>query len=108
MSYFDPLASIRGHLVVIFWTEVSSSGNFSMYAWKSLSSSNLSFKVSGIAFLHMSTGLIVGRCGISSCVIWVRDGGGGVDTKSTMFLVVEVFVLLPFLANLVVHLLLKM
>ena len=52
-----------------------------MYAGKSQSWSNLSFKVFGIAFLHMSTGLMVGSCGIYSCVIWVGDGGGGVDTK---------------------------
>ena len=42
----------------------------------------------------MSTGLIVGSYGISSYVIWVRDGGGGVETKLTTFSVVEVFV--PF------------
>ena len=96
MSYLDPPASNIGHLVVIFWIEVSSLGNLSMYAWKSLSWSNLSFRVSGIAFLHMSNGLMEGSCGIFSCVIWVGEGGGGVDTKSTIFLVVEVFVLFTF------------
>ena len=44
----------------------------------------------------MSTRLVEGSSGIASCVIWVRDGGGGVDTKSTTFSVVEVFVLLTF------------
>ena len=44
----------------------------------------------------MSTGLMKGRCGIYSCVIWVKDGGGGVDTKATMFSAVEVFVLFVF------------
>ena len=67
-----------------------------MYAWKSLSWSNLSFRVSDIAFLHMSTRLMVGSYKISSCVIWVRYGGGGVDTKSTMFSTIEVFVLFTF------------
>ena len=80
--------------MVFLCTEVSNSSNFSIYAWKSLSWSNLSFRVSDIEFLHISTGLMEGSCGISSCVIWVRDRGGGVDTKSTIFLAIEVFV--PF------------
>ena len=96
MSFLDPLASISIHLVVILWTEVSSSGNFLMYAWNPQSWSNLSFKVSDIAFLHMSIGIMEGSYGFSSCVIWVGDGGGGVDTKSTMFSAVEVFVLFTF------------
>ena len=96
MSSLDPPVSNRGALVVIFCTEVSNSGSFSMYTWKSLSWSNLSFKVSSIAFLHMSTRIIVGSYGISSCVIWVGDGGGGVETKSTTFLFIEVFVLFTF------------
>ena len=96
MSFLDPLDSIRGHMVVIFWTEVSSLGNFSMYAWKSLSWLKCSFRVFDIASLHMSTGIMEGSCGISSYVIWVGDGGGGVDTRSTMFSVVEVFVLFTF------------
>ena len=96
MRFLDPLASINGHLVVILWKEVSSSGKFSMYAWKSQSWSNLSFKVSGIAVLHMSTGIMEGSFGISSCVIWVGDGGGGVDIKSTMLSAIKVFVLFSF------------
>ena len=67
-----------------------------MYAWKSPSWSNLSFRVFGIAFLQMSTGIMVGTCGLSSCVIWVGDGGGDVETKSTMFSDVEVFALFTF------------
>ena len=67
-----------------------------MYAWKSISWLNLSFKVFGLAFLHMSTRIMEGSFGISSCVIWVGDGGGGVDTRSTIFLVVEVFVVFDF------------
>ena len=67
-----------------------------MYAWKSLSWLNLSFRVYGIAFLLMSTGIMVGICGLSSFVIWVGDGGGGVETKSTMFSPVEVVLLFTF------------
>ena len=79
------LDSINGHFVAIFWVDVNSSGSFLMNAWKSPSWSNRSFSVSGIAFLQMSTGLMVGSCGVSSCVIWVGDGGGGVETKSIIF-----------------------
>ena len=67
-----------------------------MYAWKSLSRSNLSFRVFGITFLHMSIGLMEGGSGIVSWVILVGDGGGGVDTRSTTFSNIEVFVLLTF------------
>ena len=95
MGSLDPPASNKGHLVVIFCTEVSNLGNFSMYTWKSLSQSNLSFKVSGIAFLHMSIGLMEGGFGIVSWVILVRDEGGGVDTRMT-FSAVEVFVIFTF------------
>ena len=38
----------------------------------------------------------MGIYGVSSCVIWVGDGGGGVETKSTMFSDVEVFALFTF------------
>ena len=81
----DPPTSNKGKLVVIFGNEVSSSGIFSIYIWKSLSWSNLSFKVSNIAFLHMSIGLMEGGAGNASCMILVRDGVGGVDTRSTTF-----------------------
>ena len=47
----------------------------------------------------MSTGLMEGSCGISSYVICIRDAGGGVDTKSTICLAVEVFVLFTFLGR---------
>ena len=79
-----------------FLTEVSSSSSFSIYAWRSMSQSNLSFKVFGIAFLHMSSGLMEGGYGISSCVILVGDEGGGVDTRSTTFLAIDVFVFFSF------------
>ena len=95
-GFRDPPVSNRGILVVIFCTEVSNSGSFLMYAWKSLSRSNLSFRVSGISFLHMSVGLIDGSSGSVSCVILVGDGGGDVDTRSTTFSAVEVFVLFTF------------
>ena len=85
MRCLDPPVSNRGHLVVIFCIEVSSSGIFLMYAWKYISWSNLSFKVFGIAFFHMSIKLIEGSSGIASYMIWVGDGGGGVDTRSTTF-----------------------
>ena len=48
----------------------------------------------------MSTGLMEGSCGIYSCVICVRDGDGGVDTKFKNFSVVEVLYFLPFSADL--------
>ena len=67
-----------------------------MYAWKSPSWLNHSFSVSDIAFLQMSTGLMVGICGLSSYVIWVGDGGGGVGTKSIMFSSIKVVVLFTF------------
>ena len=95
-SRLDPPASNIGNLVVILRTEVSNLGSFSMSAWKYLSWLNISFRVFGIEFLHMSTGLMEGSFGIYSCVIWVRDGGGGVDTRSTIFLAVKVFVLFGF------------
>ena len=63
------LDSTREHLVEIFWAKVNSSGSFSMNYWKSPSWSNLSFRVSGITFLQMSTGLMVGIYVVSSCVI---------------------------------------
>ena len=75
---------------------MSSLGNFSMYAWKSPSWLNRSFSVFGIAFLQMSTELMVGICVVSSCVIWVGDGGGGVETKSTMFSSIEVVAVFTF------------
>ena len=46
----------------------------------------------------MSTVLMVVGYGISSCVIWVGDGGGGVEDKSTIFLLTEGFVVFTFLA----------
>ena len=64
-----------------------------MYAWRSLSQSNFSFTVSDIEFLHMLSGLMESCSGISSCAILVGDRGGGVDTRSTTFSAVEVFVL---------------
>ena len=67
-----------------------------MNAWKLRSWLNLSFRVFGIAFLQMLTGLMVGTCGLYSCVIWVGYGGGGVETKSTMFSAIEEFVLFTF------------
>ena len=78
MGSLDPPTSNKGHLVVIFCTKVSNSGNFLMYAWKSLPRSNLSFRVFSIAFLHMSIGLMEGGAGSDSCMILVRDQGGGV------------------------------
>ena len=39
----------------------------------------------GIVFLQMSTGLMVGICVVSSCVIEVGYEVGGVDSRSTMF-----------------------
>ena len=44
----------------------------------------------------MSTRLMVGICVVSSCVIWVGDGGGGVDTRSTIFSLTEGVVVFTF------------
>ena len=44
----------------------------------------------------MSTSLMVGICWVYSCVIWVGDGGGGVETRSTMFSSTEVVVVFTF------------
>ena len=67
-----------------------------MNSWKSPSWSNLSFRVFGIAFLQMLTSLMVSICVVSSCIIWVGDGGGGVDTRSTMFSSTEGVVVFTF------------
>ena len=61
--------STRENLVENFWAEVNSFGIFSMNAWKLPSWSNLSFRVSSIAFLKMSTGIMAGICVVSYYVI---------------------------------------
>ena len=47
----------------------------------------------------MSNGIMVGICRLSSCVIWVGYGGGGVETKSTMFSSIEVVVIFTFFGH---------
>ena len=44
----------------------------------------------------MLTGIMVGSYGVSSCVIWFEDGGGGVETKSTIFSLTIGFVVFTF------------
>ena len=44
----------------------------------------------------MSTRIMVVICGVSSCVIWVGEGGGGVEAKSTMFSSTEVVAVFTF------------
>ena len=58
--------------------------------------SNFSFTASNIALLHKSSGLIDCYSGICSSVTFVEDGGGGVDTRSTKFLGVDMWVILSF------------
>ena len=67
-----------------------------MNAWKSLSWSNHSFNFLGIAFLQISIILMVDIYGIYSYVIWVGDGSGGVETKSTIFSSTTGFVVFTF------------
>ena len=77
-----------------FCTDVNISGNFSMNAYKYLSLSNVSLIDSDITFLHKSSGLIECCSGTYSSVNFVGDGGGGVDTRSTMFSGIDVWVIL--------------
>ena len=79
-----------------FYTDVNILGSFSMNSCRSLSLSNFSFTASDITLLHKSSGLIDICSGANSSVTFVRDGGGGVDTRSTMFSSVDVCVILAF------------
>ena len=80
----------------IFWADVNNSGSFSMNACKSLSLSNFALTASDIALLHKSRGLTECCVGTCSSVTFVSDGGGGVDTRSTVFSNVVVWVVLAF------------
>ena len=51
-----------------------------------MSLSNFSFTVSGIALLYKLRGLNEYCVGVCFSIICVGDGGGGVDTRLTMFL----------------------
>ena len=62
----------------------------------SLSLSNFSFIASEIALLHKLSGIIECCSGTFSSVTFVEDGGGGVDTRSTMFSGVDMWVILAF------------
>ena len=75
---------------------MNNSRSFSINSWKLSSWWSLYFNVSNIAFLQMCIGLMVVGCGIYSYVIWVWDGSGGVETKSTIFSSTEGFVVFTF------------
>ena len=95
-----PPTSKRGDFVNRFCTWVKITGNFYMYAWRSLSLSNFSFTASDIALLHKLSGLIKCYSGICSPVTFVGDGGGGIDTRSTTFSGIDVWVILAFFGRL--------
>ena len=80
-----PLVVKRGAFVEILCADINMSGSFSMNACKSLSLSNFAFTAFDIALLHKSRGLTDYGAGTFSLVIFIGDGGGGVDTRSTMF-----------------------
>ena len=65
-----------------------------MNASKSLSLSNFAFIASDIALMHKSSGLTDCCSGTCSSVTFVRDGGGGVDIRSTMFSRIVMWVVL--------------
>ena len=67
-----------------------------MNAYRSLSLSTFSFTASDIALLHKLSGIIESGPGIFSSVTFVGDGGGGIDTRSTKFSGVFVWVILAF------------
>ena len=71
-------------------------GSFSMNSCKSMSLLNFSLTASNIEFLHKSSGLIECCSGACSLVTFVGDGGGGIDTRSTTFSGVVVWVVLSF------------
>ena len=68
-----------------FYTDVNISGSFSMNACKSLSLSNFAFTSFDITLLHKSRGLTDCGAGTYSLVIFIDDGGGGIDKRSTTF-----------------------
>ena len=68
-----------------------------MNCWRSTSLSTFSLSVSDIALLHKLVGLMSVDTGMSSCIIWVGDGGGGVEAKS-MVSTAGGFVCFTFLA----------
>ena len=80
-----PLVVKRGAFVKIFYANVNNPGSFSIKSYKSLSLWNFSLTSSNITVLHKSRGLTDCGVGICSLVIFVSDGGGGVDTRSTTF-----------------------
>ena len=92
----DLPVSNRGALVDSFCTDVNISGNFSMNACRSLSLLNFVFTAFDIALLHKSSGLTKCFSGTCSSITFVGDGGGGVDTRSTTFSGVVVWVVLAF------------
>ena len=73
------------------------SGSLLMNCWRSTSLSIISLSVSDIALLHKLTRLMLVNTGMFSCIIWVGEGGGGVETKS-MYLTIGGFVSFTFIA----------
>ena len=80
-----PLVVKRGAFVEIFYADVNNLGSFSIKSYKSLSLSNFAFTFSDITVLHRSRGMTDYGAGTCSSVIFIGDGGGGIDTRSTTF-----------------------
>ena len=69
-----------------------------MNCWRLTSLSTFSLTISDIALLHKSTGLMLVDTDIFSYIIWIGDGGGGIETKSMKALIIGGFVIFTFLA----------
>ena len=94
---WQDIDSMSLRAVEICWDLRNKSGNLLINCWRSTSLSTLSLSVSDIALLHKLAGLMVVNTGIFSCIIWVGEGGGGVETKS-MYLTIGGFVSFTFIA----------
>ena len=57
-------------------------GSLLMNCWRSTYLSTLSLSVYNIALFHKSARLMLVDTSMSSCIIWVADGGGRVEAKS--------------------------
>ena len=96
LGWYPPVMK-RGAFIEILCADINMSGSFSMNAYKYLSLSNFAFTASVIRLLHKSRGLTDCGAGTCSSVIFIGDGGGGIDTRSMMFL--GVVVILTFFSQ---------
>ena len=88
---------------MICWALKNIMGTLLMNCWRSTSLSTFSLSVFDIALLYKSVGLMFVDSGISSCIIWVGDRGGGVETKSiasnSRSFVIFIFLSLSFFSS---------